>query len=217
MKNLTRQFLSDADRDRIIAAVKEAEKNTSGEIVPMVASSSYHYPVANIIGGITFALPLSVILTHLIGKWLWMGPQNMWLFMILLFSIFIISHEVVKRLPGLKRMFLSNREINEEVEESAITNFFKEGLHRTKDETGILIFISVFEQKVWTLADRGINEKVHEGTWNEIVQSIVDGIKSQQQGTAICEAVKRVGHILRKHFPVQADDTDELKNLIVDE
>ena len=215
MKNLTKQFLSEADQDIIIATVKEAEKTTAGEIVPMVVSSSYHYPLANIIGGMTFALPISVILTHIVGKWFWMGSQNMWLFMAMLFLTFIISHEIIKRLPRLKRLFLSAREINEEVEEAATTNFFKEGLHKTKDETGILIFISVFEQKVWILADQGINDNDNEGTWDEIVKTIVDGIKLKQQGRAISEAVKKVGHILKEHFPVQADDTDELKNLIL--
>ena len=45
---------------------------------------------------------------------------------------------------------------DEEVQEAVLTAFFKEELYRTRDETGILIFISVFEHKVWVLADRGI-------------------------------------------------------------
>ena len=51
MRDLTRQLLSDADRAAITAAVEAAEKKTTGEIVPMVVSSSYHYPMADVIGG----------------------------------------------------------------------------------------------------------------------------------------------------------------------
>ena len=57
MRDLTRQLLSDADRAAITAAVEAAEKHTTGEIVPMVVSSSYHYPMADVIGGATLALP----------------------------------------------------------------------------------------------------------------------------------------------------------------
>ena len=111
----------------------------------------------------------------------------------------------------------SGKEIEEEVEEAAIINFFNEGLYRTRDETGVLIFISVFERKVWVLADRGIHQKVEEGQWDDIVQLIVAGIKQNRQAEAICEAVQKVGVKLKEHFPIKPDDRDELKNIIVKE
>ena len=88
-------------------------------------------------------------------------------------------------------------------------------MYRTRDETGILIFVSVFEHRVWVLADRGINAKVDPGQWDSIVAHIVSGIKDGRQADAICEAVKEVGGILARHFPVKADDVDELDNLII--
>ena len=84
-----------------------------------------------------------------------------------------------------------------------------------RDETGILVFISVFEHKVWILADRGINEKVSEDQWDDIVKIIVDGIKHNRPAESICEAVAKIGDLLKMHFPIGRDDTDELKNLIV--
>ena len=117
---------------------------------------------------------------------------------------------------NLKRLFISDREIEEEVEEAAVTGFFREGLYRTRDETGILIFISVFERRVWVLADRGINDKVKEGQWDDIVRMIIEGIKSKDQANAICKAVDKVGMILKEHFPIKQDDSDELKNLIIE-
>ncbi|MBW1912444.1 MAG: hypothetical protein JRI43_04605 [Deltaproteobacteria bacterium] len=214
MKKLTKNFLSDADREKIIDAVKNSEQLTSGEIVPMVVSASYHYPMSNVIGGIAFALPLSLILTYIIGGWLWIGTQNMWLFLGIMTILFIAFHQIVKLVLPLKRLFISRREIDEEVEEAALTGFFNKGLYRTRDETGILIFISVFEHRAWILADRGINES--KGYWDEIVNIIVDGIKQKNQAEAICRAVKKVGELLQEHFPIKSDDRDELKNLIVE-
>ncbi|MFC1839615.1 TPM domain-containing protein [Thermodesulfobacteriota bacterium] len=216
MKSTVEKLLSDQDREKIKCAVEEVEKYTSGEIVPMVVSRSYHYPMSDVIGGFIFALPLSLIITYFTGGWLWIGNYNMWLFLGVITVLFIICHQVVKRTEGLKRLFISDREIDEEVEEAAVKGFFREGIYRTRDETGILIFISVFEHRVWVLADRGINEKVKQGQWDEIVKMIIEGIKNKDQANAICKALEEVGRILKEHFPIKEDDTNELKNLIVE-
>ena len=216
MKDLVAKFISDEDRRKIEAAVNEAEKHTAGEIVPLVVSASYHYPMADVIGAAAFALPIALALTYVIGQLLWIGGQNLWLFLGLFAVLFVIFHTVVRHWPALKRLFISSREMEEEVEEAAVTRFFLEGLHRTRDETGVLIFISVFEHRVWVLADRGIDARVEKDQWEKPVRTIVGGIKQRRQAEAICEAVKMIGEILSRHFPVKPDDTDELPDLIVD-
>ena len=216
MKNLVKQFLSDDQRAHVNAAVEKAEKLTAGEIVVMFISASYHYPMANVIGATTFAIPLALIFTPVIGGWLWIGNQNMWLFLGLLTVFFILFHEIIKRLLWLKRYFISRKEIDAEVKEAAITHFFNHGLYRTRDETGVLVLISVFERRVWILADRGINAKVPEGQWDDIVKMITDGIRQKRSADAICEAVEKIGALLKRHFPVKPDDTDELDNLIIE-
>jgi putative membrane protein len=216
MKDLAKNFLSDVERTRVETAVKEAEKLTAGEIVVMIISASYQYPLAMVIGAAAFALPLALIFTPLAGAWLWIGGQNMWLFLGFLTVFFILFHEIIKRIPWLKRFFISRKEIDDEVEEAAITNFFDQGLYRTRDQTGVLVLISVFERRVWVLADRGINANVSESQWDDIVKMITDGIKQKRPADAICEAVEKIGELLKTHFPIKPDDTDELKNLIIE-
>jgi putative membrane protein len=216
MKDLAKTFLSDDERARVDTAVKEAEKLTAGEIVVMIISASYDYPMANVIAAAAFALPLALIFTSLVGTWLWIGGQNMWLFLGFLTVFFIFFHEIIKRIPWLKRFFISRKEIDDEVKEAATTNFFDQGLYRTRDETGVLVLISVFERRVWVLADRGINARVPEGQWDDIVKMITDGIKQKRAADVICAAVEKIGALLAAHFPIKPDDTDELKNLIVE-
>jgi len=216
MKDLAKKFLSEDERARVSAAVQEAEKRTVGEIVVMIISASYHYPMANVTGAATFALTLGLLLTPFIGGWLWIGNQNMWLFLGLFTVFFIFFHEVVKRARWLKRYFISRKEINAEVKEAAVTHFFKHALYRTRDKTGVLVLISVFERRVWVLADQGINAKVPEDQWEDIVKMITDGIKQKRPGDAICAAVEKIGDLLKAHFPIEPDDIDELKNVIID-
>jgi putative membrane protein len=182
----------------------------------MIISASYQYPLAIVIGAAAFALPLALIFTPLAGARLWIGGQNMWLFLGFLTVFFILFHEIIKRIPWLKQFFISRKEIDDEVEEAAITNFFDQGLYRTRDQTGVLVLISVFERRVWVLADRGINAKVSESQWDDIVKMITDGIKQKRPADAICEAVEKIGELLTTHFPIKPDDTDELKNLIIE-
>jgi len=94
--------------------------------------------------------------------------------------------------------------------------FYRHNLHLTRDRTGILIFISVFERKVWVLADQGINQKVPPRTWEEIVAIITEGIKEKRAADAVCQAIRRCGRLIEEHFPRKADDTDELANLIIE-
>jgi putative membrane protein len=216
MKDLAKWFLSADDRSRVGAAVKEAEKLTAGEIVVMIISASYPYPMANVIGATVFALPLALIFTPAIGGWLWIGNQNMWLFLGLFMVLFILFHEVIKHSLWLKRFFISHKEIEAEVKEAAITHFFNHGLYHTRDKTGVLVLISVFERRVWVLADEGINAKVPQGQWEDIVKMITDGIRQKRPADAICAAVKKIGDLLKTHFPIKPGDIDELENVIID-
>ena len=215
MKNIAQRFLSERELERVEAAVTEAEKKTAGEIVCMIESSSYAYPMANVIGAAVLGLPLSLVITPLVGGLLWLGTNNMWLFIGIFGIIFFLLYWIVAHTAWLKRFFISKREIEEEVEEAAITNFFSHGLYRTRDATGILIYISVLEHKVWVLADHGINERVPEGQWDGIVSKITDGIKGKKAADAICDAVHSIGSLLETHFPIKADDTNELQNVII--
>ncbi|BBO88934.1 TPM domain-containing protein [Desulfosarcina ovata] len=217
MKNLAERFLSAADRKQIEAAVAGAETQTAGEIVCMIVSRSYHYPVASVLGATVLALPLALLVTHFLGSWLWIGTDNMWFFLGLFAILFAIGHWTVEHCPSLKRRFISQQEINEEVEEAAITTFFRQGLYRTRDANGVLLFISVFEHKVWLLADKGIHEKIPQTEWEHLVARVTQGIGQGQRAEAVCNAIREIGDLLQAHFPIKPDDTDELQNLIVGE
>lgn len=119
--------------------------------------------------------------------------------------------------PGLKRRFISRHEIDVEVEEAAITAFFRHGLYRTRDANGVLLFISVFERKVWLLADKGIHAKVPQAEWDALVAQVSGGIGRGERSRAICDAVEAIAGLLQAHFPIKPDDTNELRDLIVGE
>jgi putative membrane protein len=207
---IAKELFNEADKQRIESAVKRAEKLTSGEIVPMVVDQSYDYPRAEILGSGLFSLATGISLS-----WAFFG-ESLWHFLWLFALCYFPYKLMIRNLPALRRRLIHTDEISEEVEEKAILSFLEQGLHHTRDETGILILISLFEHRVHVLADRGINNVVPASTWDGIVQTITDGIHNGDTCNALCEAIESCGQLLAEHFPVKADDTDELPNLIIE-
>ncbi len=204
------EFFTAEEQQKIIAAVKAAEEKTSGEIVPMVVDSSYDYPRAELIGAGSLALAIG-----LMASWMF-GGDSIWVFLPTFVLCYLLLQQLIRRFPDLKRKLIHPDELTTEVKEKAMVSFLELGLHETRDRTGILILISLFEHRVQVLADSGINEQVPEQTWDEIVAMIVAGIKSNDAGTAVCRAVERCGELLASHLPVKNDDSDELPNLILE-
>jgi putative membrane protein len=202
------KFLTEAEQERIHQAVIAAESKTSGEIVPMVVTSSARYTEIELFGVVA-----GLFLGMLLG-WLWHDPWesyrlNLWP------VIGATLGFLVARIPAVKRRLASKGRIAEAVNDRCMAAFTEHGLHYTRDHTGILILVSLLEHRVEVLADRGINQKVAPGTWNEIVNTITAGLKSGQACEAFCKAVERCGEILATHFPRQTDDRDELSNKLV--
>jgi putative membrane protein len=81
----------------------------------------------------------------------------------------------------------------------------------------VLIYISVFEGRVWILGDRGLDAVAPAGFWQAVVDQVTAGIRAGQRAEAICAAVERVGALLAAHFPARPGDTNELPDVILAE
>ena len=205
------EFFTKEEREKIEAAVKAVETKTSGEIVPMVVDSSYDYPRAELIGGGTLALAVGLIFSWGFGR------ESIWWFLPIFIVGFFAFQQLIRNFPDFKRKLIRPDELTAEVKEKALVSFLEQGLHETRDRTGILILISLFEHRVQVLADSGINAKVPEHTWEEVVDTIIHGLKTENTCAATCQAIERCGELLEEHFPRKHDDTDELPNLIIEE
>jgi putative membrane protein len=130
---------------------------------------------------------------------------------------FLVAFQLLRAVPSLRRLFISPAEMTEEVEEAALTAFYRHRLAETRDRTGILLFVSVYERRAVVLADKGINLKVTPETWQQVVDLVLRGIRTGRPADGLCEAVARCGQIVSAQFPVRAGDKDELRNLIVED
>jgi putative membrane protein len=204
-------FFTNEEQTRIEKAVADAEKTTAGEIVPIVVSASGSYAEVELLG-MSLGLVLGTLAAFIFhDPWAYIHSQLLWPL-----GGAVIGF-LLTRIPGIKRRLIARRRIADAVQSRSLAAFTAHGLHYTKGHTGILILVSLLEHRVIVLADRGINEKVPPGTWDEVVQMLTAGLKSGNACEAFCRAIERCGAILAQHFPRSADDVDELANKLVTE
>lgn len=208
MKN-AENFFSPEEQERIRQAVVLAEQKTSGEIVPMIVSSSARYAEVEMAG-----LMIGLVAGTL-AAFIWNDPWSAIHSQLLWPLAGAVAGYLICIIPPVKRRLIPRDRMESAVDLRSFAAFTAHGLHDTIEHTGILILISLLEHRVEVLADKGINEKVSSGTWDEIVQIVTMGLKSDNACDAFCKAIERCGEILAQHFPRSADDRDELANKLL--
>lgn len=116
--------------------------------------------------------------------------------------------EIVVSIKEKKAFFHKRKSIFE----YAVSEFKRLGIKKTRDQTGILIFILLKEREFYILADSAINDKVAENTWKLIKDKMESKFREKKFCEGIINAVDEVGTILSEHFPRKSDDTNELSD-----
>lgn len=204
---------TDADLAAVRAAVEEAERLTSGEIVPLVVAESDGYANAVWKGATLGALAASLAAWaayHWGGFW---GDQAfLWMVMPPIAGA-SLGFFLASSWAPLKRLLAGEDLIELRTRRRAALAFLEEEVFQTRDRTGILLFVSLFEHRAIVLGDSGIHRQVSEGEWDGVVKRIVDGVRSGRPGEGLVAAIRECGAILQRHgVEIQPADTDELGN-----
>jgi putative membrane protein len=205
------RFFSDADREAIQAAVREAEARTSGEIVPYVVDRSDEYPSGAWKGAALGAL-LAPMIAFALYRWstLWGIPLEYWIALPAPLGA-AVAYLVAAFVPPVRRWMAGEHTMEARVRGRAAAAFLEQEVFRTDYRTGILLFVSLFERRVVLLADAGINQKVEQGQWESITRRLAGEIRRGRRGPAMVEAIRACGELLAKHqVELRADDRNEL-------
>ncbi len=200
-------LLDPADRQRIEAAVIEAERSTTGEIVVAVVRASDEYGSAGWRLGVLLALVASLGLAHF-------RPELPLLAHLAVQGAGLLAGHALARVDGIRRLLVSDPLARARVRQRAARAFAENGLARTAGRTGILLFASLLERRVVVLADEGVNRVLApEESWQEVVDRAVEGLRAGRPAEGLLAAVARCGEILARHLPTAPPrDLDELPN-----
>jgi putative membrane protein len=207
-----RGYLKPVDISRIQEAIQQAERHTSGEIVPMVVqrSSTIGHVSLILFFGLVGVFALFDGLLFQVDGW-GMGP---WVYFLVLPVFWGVSLFQAK-CSFTQRLCISPQDRLHQVQGRALVEFHEFGLEKTAGGTGVLIFVSLMERMVVVLADKGIADKLPKDTWEQLVQDLIHSIKQKELARGFTDAILQCGELLKPHFPIQPDDVNELKNQLI--
>jgi uncharacterized membrane protein len=127
--------------------------------------------------------------------------------------------EIEKKTSGEIRIRIKEKrtfsERNKTLKELAEKEFFRSGIDKTKDKTGILFFLILKDRTFYILADEGINEKVGEHTWDSIKEKMQQLFSSGDFTKGIITGIEESQKVLEEYFPAKRDDKNELSNRVI--
>ncbi|MBD3750165.1 MAG: TPM domain-containing protein [Sphingobacteriales bacterium] len=99
--------------------------------------------------------------------------------------------------------------------ERAVECFFDLKMERTALRNGVLIYVALADKKFAIIGDSGINRVVSDDFWDSTKKLMIEQFKKNEIVNGITLGIIEAGKQLKKYFPHQSDDTNELSNDIV--
>jgi|SRR5436853_3304559 len=121
--------------------------------------------------------------------------------------------EAEKETSGEIRIFIEPR-CKVEILDRAAFIFEQLGIHNTKHRNGVLFYIAHDDKQFAILGDAGINTVVGDNFWDNIKAGMQKHFAEGKFAEGLINGIKETGEALKKYFPAEADDTNELPDEI---
>ncbi|MFS4483857.1 TPM domain-containing protein [Hyunsoonleella sp. 2307UL5-6] len=87
-------------------------------------------------------------------------------------------------------------------------------MDNTKLQNAVLIYVAVDDKTFVIYGDKGINALVETDFWDSTKDAIQSHFKKEHFKQGLIEGILKSGEQLKKYFPYESDDTNELTNEI---
>ena len=192
-------------RKALTACVKEIETKTDAELVLVIRARSDSYRHADYLFGFLLALAglVFLIFSPYIFHPTWVVVE------VILF--FVIGAFVSSRSNVLRRLLTSDKFRAAKVRTSAAAMFYEAGIANTRQETGILVYLSLLERRLEVLADRGVLKAVPSLQWNEELFELHEAAR-HGDARLLESALHNLSNLLAIHLPATGENPNELSD-----
>jgi len=184
---------SKADHEAVAAAIREAEKRTSGQIVCVLAQASSDYAYVTILWASVLALLAPWPLIEF-TQW---SVQRIFVAQLLVF----MAAALIFSWPPLRLVLVPRAVRRARAHRAAVEQFVVRRVAHTKNRCGVLIFVSLAERYARIIADEGIAQKVHNSEWQAAIDALVAHMRDGRIVQGLAAAVERCGAVLAAHAP----------------
>jgi len=202
-------------------AIGAVEKTSDAEIVPVIVCEShdyafYEFRLAIILGLLTFLATL-----------IWLKPiegflhARSWDYDVshlvltcggLSFVVMLVVYMLVN-LPVLDRLIIPSEVMARRVHERALRAFTESKVSFAKDRLGLLVFVSLLEQRVELLPGKGLAGHIAPELMQRIVGNMSRVMKEKGLVEGILHGISEIGPLLAERFPC----TTARENLLADQ
>lgn len=206
-----RRIFTAADLEAIRAATADVERRTPGEVVAYIVGRCDGYEEAAwrasaLLAG---AAALAAGAAHALGGY-WVGAGLAWISFPALAGA-AAGWLLARRSSALRRLLIDDETLARRVRRRAEAAFLEEGVFATRDRSGVLLLLALFERRAVVLPDRGIAQRVDPAEWSRIADALAEGARRGRHAAALVEAIGACGRLLEAGgIARRADDRDEL-------
>ena len=193
--------LDPAVRREVTEAVQELERCSSAEVVVEIRgrSGSYAHADARFASLVAFVTLLVLLFSPWSFRAGWVAVD--------VAVVWVLGLLTARRSMSARRLMTSERERAAQAALVAASVFHDRGIASTAEETGVLVYLSVLEERLELLADRGVLEAVPSLEWNRIVA----GARAKHATTTtLLEVMHELRPLLERYLPPREGDQDEL-------
>jgi len=193
-------------RKRVGDAVEAVERETAAEVVVTVRKRSGHYRETDLYAGSALALAALVFLLfdpHPFEiEWM---PVNV-------IVAFVVGAGASLEIASLRRLLTSRRLLRESVLTAARAAFYELGVAKTTRRGGVLVFVSMFEQRVEVVPDIAVKAETLGTEWNASVAALQASIEGSPDFERFLTALGSLKTPLARALPHHDGDANELAN-----
>ncbi len=219
--------LDQSAQDTVTAAVAEAEGNTSGEIVTVLADRSDGYTDVALLWAVAISFTAMALVTafpdvftelvdRVLGRWshAW-TPGELLTLVTGVGLLKFLAMWAIQAWQPLKFALIPGPVKLARVRAAAVRHFKVGAERRTHGRTGVLLYLSMREHRAEIVADEAIAGKVDAEVWGKAMADMLAEIRKGHVGEGLAAGVRDVGAVLAEHFPRGADDVNELPDRLI--
>lgn len=201
-------FLTPAGEHQLDEAIAEVEARSRAELVVVVRSAADDYLGNDMLVASGAALAM-------LAFQLYSSFEFALHWMLILPPLMGAATVALLRLaPGLRAMFVSEARMRAAAETAAAACFHRKGIRHTRERTGILVYVALFEGTVVVLPDSGISQTIPSDVWRDAITPIEAVLRDEGDAGILAARVRVLADVLARWCEARADDVDELSNRV---
>jgi putative membrane protein len=202
-----RRFLSAEQLRRVEESVAEAERLTSAEIVCAVATESGRYDRAEGLCGLLVALGGLAAVHGLAGGAAPLASQAAAVAL-----GYLAGNVLASTLRPLRMLLTTARERESEVRRAAWNVHGLRGVSTTRAASGILVYVSLSEQRVLVIGDHAVCRAVTAGGLEQLRELAESRLREGKRAEVFIDTIHAAAQMLSGPMPPADEEPDELSN-----